>query len=176
MPVFFVFKDAPMLGAKDRDLGVKVKNDSFTIVEKIKAVALPLCQAENFELVHLKLVTNKLETIVQLYLDKPGGIQVADCVYVSRQLGDLIDIHVGELGSYRLEVSSPGPRRPLNNKQDFIRFKGEKVRIETSQLIEDRKKFTGMLEMINDDSIVIVVDGNRIEISDHLIHKARLTD
>lgn len=145
-----------------------------TIIEKIRQVAQPLCNAENFELVHLELVGDNRDTIVRLYLDKPGGIKLDDCVYVSRQLGDLIDVHVEELGSYRLEVSSPGPKRPLNKKDDFIRFEGHRVRIETTQMVNNRKKFTGTLETINDDSIAINVDGERIEISDHLIRKANL--
>jgi len=151
-----------------------VAKDTDTIIEKIKQVALPLCQAEDFEIVHLEFVSGHKETILRLYLDKPGGIKLDDCVYVSRQLGDLIDVHVDELGSYRLEVSSPGPNRPLNKKSDYIRFKGERIKVETSEVISDKKKFTGILEMINDDSVVLDVDGSRIEISDHLILKARL--
>ncbi|WP_299982081.1 ribosome maturation factor RimP [Desulfobacula sp.] len=144
------------------------------LIEKIKEVAQPLCQAENFELVHLEYANDPQENIVRLFLDKPGGITVADCVYVSRQLGDLIDIHIENIDSYRLEVSSPGPNRPLNKKEDFHRFKGERVKIETNELIENQKKFTGTLEIINDDSVVIAVDGKRVEISDHVISKARL--
>ena len=149
-------------------------SENYTIIEKVRQVTLPLCRAENFELVHLELTSSNRETIVRLYLDKPGGITLDDCVHVSRQLGDLIEVHVEELGSYRLEVSSPGPKRPLNDKKDFIRFKGERIKLETIQEIEGRKKFTGTIEMINDDSVVLKVDGKRIEISDHLICKANL--
>ncbi len=152
---------------------IAVKENS-AIVERVRQVALPLCQAENFELVLLELVAGQRETIVRLYLDKPGGITLQDCVYVSRQLGDLIDVHVEQLGSYRLEVSSPGPKRPLNTKADFFRFKGDRIKIVTKESIGNSKKFTGILEMINDDSVVVNVDGNRIEISDHLIGKANL--
>ena len=144
------------------------------LIDKIKQVADPFCQAENFELVHLEMVNSGREHIIRLYLDKPGGITIDDCVYVSRQLGDLIDVHVEELNSYRLEVSSPGPCRPLNKKQDYIRFKGERVQIETTEMIEGRKKFTGILEKINDDSVVIALDGRLVEISDQLIFRARL--
>ncbi len=144
------------------------------LIDKIKEVALPLCEAESFELVHLEYVTGQKESIVRLYVDKPGGITLDDCVYISRQLGDLIDIHIENIGSYRLEVSSPGPKRPLNKKEDFHRFKGERVRIETDLLIEGKKKFTGVLEKINDDSVVIAVDGTEIEIKDHVISKAML--
>lgn len=151
-----------------------MQKDYNRLVEKIRDVVLPLCQAENFELVHLETVNSGKEKIVRLFLDKPGGITMNDCVYVSRQLGDLIDVHIDNIGSYRLEVSSPGPNRPLNKKEDFHRFKGERVKIETNELIENQKKFTGILEVINDDSVVIAVDGTKIEISDHVISKAIL--
>jgi len=155
-------------------MGVKPKKDNSRLVEKIKEVAQPLCQAENFELVHLEYAHSDRENIVRLFLDKPGGITLDDCIYVSRQLGDLIDVHIEDIGSYRLEVSSPGPNRPLNKKEDFHRFKGERVKIETNELIENKKKFTGILEIINDDSVVIAVDEKRVEISDHAISKAIL--
>jgi ribosome maturation factor RimP len=107
-------------------------------------------------------------------LDKPGGITLADCVYISRQLGDLMDVQIENIGSYRLEVSSPGPNRPLNTKKDFHRFKGEKVKIWTNELIENQKKFIGILEIVNNDSVVILIDKKRVEISDHVISKAKL--
>ncbi|SDT88896.1 ribosome maturation factor RimP [Desulfobacula phenolica] len=155
-------------------MDVRQKKVNSMLIEKIKKVAQPLCQAENFELVHVEVVKSTRENIVRLFVDKPGGITLDDCVYVSRQLGDLIDVQIEDMPSYRLEVSSPGPNRPLNKKEDFHRFKGERVRIETSDLIENRRKFTGILEIINNDSVVIAVDGRSIEISDHLICKAIL--
>jgi len=144
------------------------------LIEKIKEMVQPFCQAENFELVHLEYVNSDRENIVRLFLDKPGGITLDDCIYVSRQLGDLIDVHIEDIGSYRLEVSSPGPNRPLNKKEDFQRFKGERIKVQTNELIENKKKFTGILEIINDDSVVIAVDGKKVEIKDHTISKAIL--
>ena len=144
------------------------------LIDQIKEVAQPLCQAENFELVHLDIVNSDKEKIVRLFLDKSGGITLADCVYISRQLGDLMDVQIENIGSYRLEVSSPGPNRPLNTKKDFHRFKGEKVKIWTNELIENQKKFIGILEIVNDDSVVILIDKKRVEISDHVISKAKL--
>jgi len=155
-------------------MGMRLNKNSSTLVEKIKQVAQPLCQAENFEMVHLEYVTSDREKIVRLFLDKPDGITLDDCAYVSRQLGDLIDVHIENIGSYRLEVSSPGPNRPLNKKEDFYRFKGSRVKIETNELIENKKKFTGILEIINDDSVVIAVDGKKVEIKDRMIIKAIL--
>jgi ribosome maturation factor RimP len=137
-------------------------------------VAQPLLADQEFELVHVECVTSNREKIVRLYMDKPGGVTLDDCVSVSRQLGDLIDIEVDGLGSYRLEVSSPGPNRPLIRKADFIRFEGKRVKIETHEALEGRKKFTGILEKTNDDSVMIAVDGNTLEIKGMMISSAML--
>ncbi|MBA3011480.1 MAG: ribosome maturation factor RimP [Proteobacteria bacterium] len=148
--------------------------DTGTLKGKIWAVAAPLCLAEDFELVNVEVGAGDREKTVGIYLDKPGGITLDDCAYISRQLGDLIDVHIERIGRYRLEVSSPGPQRPLNKKEDFHRFTGERIKIETYEPIEGQKKFTGILERTNDDSVEIAVDGKKVEIADLLISKAIL--
>ena len=144
------------------------------LAEQVTQVAEPLCQADGFELVHVEISSDQ-GTIVRLFLDKqPGGITLDDCVRVSRELGDLLEIHIPKLGKYRLEGSSPGPKRPLKKKADFQRFAGHRIRIETSEPIEGKRKFTGVLEKINDDSVEIAVDNERITIPDLSIQMARL--
>ena len=144
------------------------------LVQQVKDVADPLFAAEKFELVHIECVTSNRDKIVRLYMDKPGGVTLDDWVMISRQLGDLIDVHIENIGRYRLEVSSPGFNRPLSRKEDFIRFTGERVKIETHEPINGQKKFTGILEKTNDDSVVIAVDGNQVEIAGFMISKAML--
>jgi ribosome maturation factor RimP len=150
------------------------KKYNTMLLDQIRQVAEPLCKSEHFELVNVELATSNKENIVRLYIDKQGGITLKDCVFISRQLGDLIDIQIDNIGSYRLEVSSPGPNRSLNKKQDFDRFKGEIITIWTNELIESQKKFTGILEKVYDDSVVILMDKKRLEIADHVISKAEL--
>jgi ribosome maturation factor RimP len=143
-------------------------------VSLITQVAEDLCQGEGFELVQVEIVTWNRQTIIRVYADKPGGINLDECAAISRQLGDLLDVHLPDMGSYRLEISSPGPYRPLKKKQDFHRFKGSQIKIETRMPIQGRKKFTGILEQIQDDAVVIEVDGERVEIPDLQIDKANL--
>lgn len=150
------------------------KSENSTLKNRIMEVAQPLCLSENFELVQVECVFGKTGTTIRVYLDKPGGITIDDCVNVSRQLGDLMDVHIDDLGAYRLEVSSPGPNRPLNKLEDFVRFKGAKVRIEIDEPLDNRKKFTGILKDVNDDSVVIAYDGKEISIHNKQICKAIL--
>jgi len=156
-------------------MGIGKQNDMGTLAGKIRAIALPLCQDEDFELVHVESIPGDKEAMVRVYIDKPGGINLDDCALVSRQLGDLIDIHLERMGKYRLEVSSPGSNRPLSQKKDFHRFTGDRIKIETYEAIEGQKKFTGILERTNDDSVVIAVDGKNVEIADLMIRKAMLS-
>ncbi|THB74113.1 MAG: ribosome maturation factor RimP [Desulfobacteraceae bacterium] len=151
-------------------------NEGNSLADKVRAVAEPLCFSENFELVHVECIFSKKETIIRIYMDKPGGIKIDDCVYVSRQLGDLIDIEIENLGAYRLEVSSPGINRPLNKQEDFVRFKGHRVKVEIDPPIDNRRKFTGVIEDVTDESIVIAYDGNTVNIQSKQICKATLAD
>jgi ribosome maturation factor RimP len=88
-------------------MSINCKHSNSAIMEKLRNVAEPLCRAENFELVHLELVPGNREKVIRFFMDKPGGITVDDCVYLSQQLGDLIDVYVDDFDSYRLEISSP---------------------------------------------------------------------
>ncbi|MCG8551856.1 MAG: ribosome maturation factor RimP [Desulfobacterales bacterium] len=144
------------------------------VEQQVQAIAESLIDSLGLELVHIESVVHNRQKFVRVYIDKPKGVGLDDCVAVSRELGDLIDIHIADIGPYRLEVSSPGPTRPLKTKADFIRFQGERIKIETHEAMEGRKKFTGILEKINDDSVTIAFDGRSFNISGNNITRAIL--
>ena len=152
---------------------INSKNNG-AVEQQIQAVAEPLIDSMGLELVHIECVVHNRQKFVRIYMDKPNGVGLDDCVAVSRELGDLIDIHIEDIGPYRLEVSSPGPNRPLKTKADFIRFQGERIKIETHDVVEGRRKFTGILEKTNDDSVTIAVDGKSFDVSGANIMRAIL--
>ncbi len=144
------------------------------IIVGIEEVAEPLCLAEGFELVHVERLSDQGGMLVRVYLDKPNGITIDDCVHMTRQLGDLIDVHLEDIDSYRLEISSPGSKRPLKKAADFERFKGRKVKIETFEPIEERQKFTGILNGIQNGRVEVVVNKKTIAFQIEQISKSRL--
>ena len=99
-----------------------------------------MCDAEGLALVHVEYRREAGGRILRIYIDKAGGVQLDDCVAVSRQLGDLLDVYLDEIGLYNLEVSSPGSDRPMVRETDFERFKGCEAKIRTHHLIDGRKK------------------------------------
>ncbi|HEY0513903.1 MAG TPA: ribosome maturation factor RimP [Thermoanaerobaculia bacterium] len=78
------------------------------------------------ELVHAELKGG----ILRIFLDKAeGGVMLADCENVSRQVSALLDVLDFGAGRYVLEVSSPGLDRQLYRPSDYERFAGRLARV-----------------------------------------------
>ena len=135
-----------------------------------------LCESEGLELVYLEYQREADGRILRLFIDRPGGVTLDDCVCISRQSSDLLDVYFENTGPYRLEVSSPGPNRPLGKRLDFDRFKGSRVKIRTAQSVDGQKKFKGVLMGISEEIVKVSVDGKIACIPYQEIITARLTD
>lgn len=147
------------------------------LADEIFSLALPLCEDENVELVHVEFVVDGFFNVLRIYIDKPDGVSMADCSGISRQIGDIIDASVAIDAEYRLEVSSPGLYRQLYKKADYVKFCGRAIKIQLDAPVDGQRKLTGILESISDQDIVgVSVDGVLIELDYSSIKKARLTE
>ena len=88
--------------------------------------------------VELVMLERPAAESLRLYVDRPGGVDLALCERITAALRDLLD-------SYSLEVSSPGLDRPLTKPEHFRRFLGRRVRVRTREAIDGRRNFTGTL-------------------------------
>ncbi|HLW95480.1 MAG TPA: ribosome maturation factor RimP [Solirubrobacteraceae bacterium] len=61
---------------------------------------------------------------LRIFIDHPSGVTLDLCERVTEALGDLRE-------QYGLEVSSPGPKRPLTKPEHFRRFVGRRARVRT---------------------------------------------
>jgi ribosome maturation factor RimP len=146
------------------------------LIRQIWHIAGPLCASEGMELVFVEYQPERDGLILRIYIDKPGGAALEDCAAVSRQLSDLLDVHLDSEHSYRLEVSSPGIDRPLGKPEDFDRFSGKGVRIKTKNPLNGRKNFSGMLLGFAEGNVRIQSDKNIIAIPYNEVLKARLSN
>ena len=157
------------------DRSAKPANEK-KVAAQVSMLAEPLCAIEGLELVHVEFQREANGRILRLYIDKPDGISLDDCVDVSRQMGDILDVNLEEIGPYSLEVTSPGPRRPLAKHQDFERFKGHRAKITTSRPLNGQKNFTGVLAGLSGDKINLQIGEENIVIPYQDILKARLAE
>ena len=65
---------------------------------------------------------------------------------------------------YALEVSSPGPERPLTKPDHFRRFLGRRARVRTRDAHDGRKSFTGELVGATDDEVTLAADDGVVTI------------
>ena len=146
------------------------------VVSLVRSMVKPLCASEGLELVHVEFQRESSGRILRLYIDKPDGINVNDCVSVSRQMGDLLDVNVEDIGPYSLEVTSPGPERPLAKQEDFDKFKGSRAKIKTSRPLNGQKNFTGVLRGISGEQVNLQIGEQTVAIPYQDISKARLAE
>ena len=144
------------------------------IVGQVGALAKPVCESEGLELIYVEYQRESGGRILRLYIDKPEGINLDDCASVSRQMGDIIDVNVDDIGPFNLEVTSPGPSRPLASKEDFEKFKGNRVKIKTNRSINGQKNFKGILLGITDGRVNLQRGEQVFEIPNQDILKAHL--
>lgn len=130
----------------------------------------PVLAGLGYELVMLERAGRGL---IRLFIDKPGGITIDDCVAVSNHLTHLFTVE--NIDYDRLEVSSPGLDRPLVKPGDFERFAGEIVTLKLRVPIDNRRRLTGqLLGLERDEAVKLMVDGTEMSVDLRNVDMARL--
>jgi len=104
---------------------------------------------------------------LRLVIDRPGGVTLDICQQVTKGLTDVLVDH-------SLEVSSPGPERPLTKPSHFERFNGRRAKVTTREPIGERRKFTGQIREAGAEKLVLEVDGQNFEIPFASIERSHL--
>ena len=121
------------------------------LLATIEALTMPILSDLGMELVDLEFKREGRSWCLRLFIDKPGGITLDDCVEVSRDVSAILEVEDPIPSAYRLEVSSPGLDRPLKRPSDFERFAGHLVKLKARVLLDPdgrghrRKTFVGEL-------------------------------
>jgi len=130
--------------------------------------------ALGYELVGLEFVRAGAHSTLRLYIDHENGITVDDCAEVSRQVSAVLDVEEPVPGAYNLEVSSPGLERPLFNASHYERFIGHEVSIVLKMAMNNRRKWKGVIDSIDGETVAIIVDGQQENFALSNIAKANL--
>ena len=144
------------------------------IDRRMAEIITPVIEDLGYELVRVRLMSGK-NTILQIMADKPeGGIEVDDCAKISPAVGATLDVEDPIVDEYALEVSSPGIDRPLTRLKDFENFEGYEAKIETTELIDGRRRFKGQLAGIDGSDVLINVEEGTIGLQFDWLSDAKL--
>lgn len=143
-------------------------------VAEIEALIAPLVAALDCGLWGVELNASGRHTVLRIYIDHEDGVTIDHCAAVSRRVAAVLDVEDPLSGNYTLEVSSPGMDRVLFRLEQYAESVGETVDVRLIRPFEGRRRLTGVIAGVEDDEIVLQVDGDEYLLPLEWIQRARI--
>lgn len=144
------------------------------IIEKIEKIVTPVVNEMGLSLVDIEYMQDGGYWYVRIYVENLNGeITLEECAAISGKIDEDVDKLIEQ--RFFLEVSSPGIERLLKKIEDFIRFKGEKIKVSLKHKINDKKSFEGIITECKDNIIFLEIEEeNIVEIPFSEVKKANI--
>lgn len=104
-----------------------------------------------------------------VYVDSAQGVDHALCERVT-------DLLRGYLDRYTIDVSSPGPARPLRKPAHFKGVVGRRVALKTAAELAGRKRFRGRVVAACSDTVRVATDSEELDIPYEELVRGNLID
>ena len=125
------------------------------VTELVAGFAKPIVEAQGCSLWDVEYVREGAERILRVYIDKEGGVDIADCEAISRAMDPILDEQDPIAESYTFEVSSAGLERPLKRPSDFARFMDAAVTVKLYRPRNGLKEIPGILRGYEDGKVTV---------------------
>jgi ribosome maturation factor RimP len=146
------------------------------VEERVIALIEPTAGDLGFRIVRVRVSGNRRKRL-QIMAERvsDGEMGIDDCSRLSRALSPVFDLEDPiPGGEYDLEISSPGIDRPLMRIEDFERFRGHDVKLETAAMQNGQRRFKGKIERIEGDVIVLSTEQGEAKLPFATLSDARL--
>jgi ribosome maturation factor RimP len=127
--------------------------------DKVIALAEPVLAEQGLELVDVEVRREGRGQMLRLFVDRQGGVDLESLSSLSRELSVLFDVEEPVVGSYTLEVSSPGINRPLRKPDHFVRYLGKKVWLRSCVSLNGQRNFSGTLATVTAAGVTLRAEG-----------------
>lgn len=148
---------------KARDIRAEVFDLAETMLEGL-----------NMQLVDVEYRKDHGNWYLTIFINREDGVGLDECEKVSNIIGEQLDLLELIPGKYFLEVSSPGVYRSFQSDREYGIFSGRQVKVKTYAPVYDKKEFVGELVGLEDDRVVLIEDGERVEIPKKMVAKTQL--
>ena len=145
------------------------------ISEKVEEFIAPIVESlgRGIEVIEVEFAKKYNGDNLTIFIDKPGGVNIEDCELVHSSVDEPLDELDPTAGKpYTLNVSSPGVDRPIVTDKDYARNIGVEIEIKLFEAINKKKMLVGTLVAFNEDSIIVEINGENLEIERKKISKA----
>lgn len=143
------------------------------IAAKVKAAVENVIIEAGYSLWDVAYYKEGPEMILEISIDKAGGISINDCSAVTRLIEPIIDELDPIEESYCLQVASAGTVRPLNRDEHIIFARDNKLEATLGLYVavDGKKEYTGVIEEFDGENITFVNDGKTIKLEKKQISK-----
>ena len=132
------------------------------VTQQVTEFAEPIVRAHGCTLWDVEYVREGGQWFLRLYIDKEGGVNIADCEAISRAVDPVLDEKDPIPDSYSFEVCSAGLERQLKRPSDFEQFLGSPVTVRLYTAKNGAKEHTGILRSYENGAVSIEIAGNII--------------
>lgn len=141
--------------------------------DELRELLAPVVSSLGYEFWGLEYIQGR-GAVLRIFIDHENGISVDDCATVSHQVSGVLDVEDPIPGEYNLEVSSPGMERPLYTLEQWARFVGEPVQVKLLAPLSGKRKFTGNIEAVNGEEVLVNVEGESLTVPFAQVDRATL--
>ena len=142
--------------------------------KKLAELLNPIFEDLGFEMVRVRLSTSAPSTLQIMADGRDSPIGVDQLAEINTSISTILDVEDPIAENYTLEISSPGIDRPLTRKKDFDSYQGFEAKLETTELIDGRRRFRGVLAGIDDDEVLINLEEGTVGLKFGWLSEARL--
>ena len=144
------------------------------LTERIWQFAEPVVTAQGCTIWDVEYVREGADWFLRIYIDKDGGVDIADCEAISRAMDPILDEKDPIPTSYTFEVCSAGIERALKRPGDFERFMGSDVLVRLYRPKDGTKEFPGVLRGYEDGRVTIEYLGKEVSFENSEVALVRL--
>ena len=125
------------------------------VAEAVSRLAEPIVNEAGLSLWDVEYVKEAGAWFLRVYIDKEGGVSIADCERISRALDPQLDQLDVFANPYTFEVSSAGAERQLKRERDFLQFLGHLVELRLYRPLFGAKEHVGRLLAYEDGDVTV---------------------
>ena len=144
------------------------------ITDRVQQLVLPIVQAHGCRLWDVEYVREGDQRFLRLYIDKEGGVDIADCEAISRAADPILDEADPIPESYHFEVCSAGIERALKRPSDFEEFMGSLIMVKLYRPKNGVKEIPGILRGYEDGRVTVEMNGEAITLEKSEVALVRL--
>ena len=144
------------------------------VTELVAQFAKPIVEEHGCSLWDVEYVREGSERFLRLYIEKEGGVDIADCEAISRAVDPVLDEKDPIAESYHFEVCSAGLERALKRPSDFEQFMGSKVLVKLYKPRNGMKELKGTLTGYENGNVTIEQAGTPVTLEKKEVALVRL--